>query len=424
MSATDLPTKESNGVFSRERLAWAILLISFATCVLLAILGPFLGNWYFHYASIPQLAEVRGTSGTTLVRLPNGSDPVAIVGGTNKSDVLEGSILQTDSSQAFVVFFDESTVTLFPNSMVTLSEMRRPRFGGSEEPYRIVLRVDGGRVRVQVAPSTPRPLHFEVQTPQALGPHGGLRLHTGSYAIEVSNEVTHLSVRSGRAEVSGQTGQAITLESAERAEIPLGAAALGPLPAKRNLLLNSDFQNPEVAVPISSGLLVPGWLVQSDQGGDGGAVDGTVDVVTTGATRALHFVRRGSGNNHGETGVLQTLNKLVEDYLSLTLRFRVRLVEQSLSGGGEQSSEFPLIVRVDYEDANGNAQHWTQGFYYQNVAGYHIMNGTLVPNDTWFTFEVDLKEALGNPALLKQIRFYASGWDWNVYVSEVELIVE
>ncbi|MBA3531483.1 MAG: FecR domain-containing protein [Ardenticatenales bacterium] len=430
LTNSDLPAPKSPSakLLTREQLAWVILLASFTLCVLFSILVPLGGNWYLHYASISQVAEVQGTSGTTLTKLPSRSDPIAIVGGSSKEDVIEGSFLTTDaSSQALIVFFDGSAVTIFPNSKVTLSEMRRPRFGQSDQPNRIVLEVELGRVRVQLASATNRALHFEVQTPQSPGPHGGILLEPASYAsyaIEASNEVTHISVRSGRAEVRGQTGHTITLEPNERAEIPLGAAANGPLPAKRNLLVNSNFRNPEMAFPISHGMLVAGWLAESDQGGDGASVDGTVDVVTTGATRAIHFVRRGSNNNHGETAVFQQLDKLVGDYLSLTLRFRVRIVEQSLGGGGEQSSEYPMIVRVDYKDNDGNDRYWTQGFYYRNEAGYNIMNGTSIPRDTWFTFEANLKEVLDDLHLLKSIEFYSSGWDWNVYISEVELIAE
>ncbi len=121
---------------------------------------------------------------------------------------------------------------------------------------------------------------------------------------------------------------------------------------------------------------------------------------------------------------MQGVNKVVGDYLSLLLRFDVRITYQSLSGGGEQSSEFPMIVRVDYKDANGNPQHWTHGFYYQNDSGYNIINGEQVPQDAPFRFEEDLKKVLVNPQTIESIQFYGSGWDWDAFVSEVELIAE
>jgi hypothetical protein len=410
-------------LMSREQLALTVIVIAFACFLVLAITIPAALYLYVQNTTVPQLVTVQGTDGTTLVEVPNRRDPVAIEAGRLKEDVLEQSLLRADAtSQAQILLFDRSTVTIYPNSTVTISEVRRPRFSRSGRPNKIVLTVDSGRVRVDVAAAAERRVHFEVQTPHALAPHGGILLDEGSYAIETSNEVTHVSVRWGAALVSGQTGRAVRLNANERTEIALGSAAVGPLPAARNLLVNSNFQNPENAIPISYGPLVAGWTAASDQGGDGGTVDGTVDVVITGVTRALHFKREGSMNNHGSTTVMQDVNKVVEDYLSVLLRLDVRVVSQSLGGGGEQSSEFPLIVRVDYQDGNGDNQHWTHGFYCHNEQGFNIIRGTEIPCDTRRTFEVDLKQELASPRVIHRVSIYASGWDWEVYVSDLEML--
>ncbi|MDQ4075611.1 MAG: FecR family protein [Chloroflexota bacterium] len=409
---------------SREQLAWTVLLVAFATFLVLAVTVPLSANWYLHNASVAPRASIQGTRGTTSVKEPNArSAPVAVVAGREEV-IVEGSELRTDDSQALVSFFDRSTLTIFPNSAITLKAMREPRFARSNKASRIVITVHNGRVRAQVAPSTSREVEFEIQTPHALAPYGGIVLQPGSYAVETSNEMTHVSVRSGEASVSGQTGQKVTLESNERAQIALGASAVGPLPAKRNLLLNSDFQLLETAVPISDGPLVENWFVMSDQGGDGGDINGVVEVDVLGPSRALHFTRQGSNSNHGETAVVQKLNKVVDDYRSLLLRFDVKIVGQSLSGGGERSSEFPIMIRIDYRDAYGGRQHWTQGFYSQNEAGFYVTNGIEVPKEVPYPFEVDLKEALDNPQIIESIKLYASGWDWESYISEVELIAE
>jgi hypothetical protein len=427
MADTTITVPQETTKVAREKLAWAVLLISFAIFLFFAISIPLGIRWYIQQASVAQFAAAQSTGSVTpvLIQLPNASDPVALDVGRLKQDVVEGSVIRTDrTSQAQLDFFDRSTLTIFPNSEVTLSQMRRPRFGQSNQPSRIIVEVHSGRVRAQVSPSTRPEMHFELQTPQAPAPNGGIELQAGSYAIETSNEVTHVSVRLGAASVSGQTGQAIVLQPNERAEIPLGEAAAGPLPAKRNLLVNSDFQVPLVAAPISQGDLTAEWAVVSDQGGDGGTVDGTVDIVTTGASRAIRFVREGSSNNHGETGVVQQVNKHVDDYLSLNLSLYVEIANQSLSGGGEQSSEFPLIARVDYTDRSGGQRHWTQGFFCQNPAQFNIMNGTPIPCNAPVPYEVDLKEVLYQPLRIDSIKIYASGWDWDVYVSQVELIAE
>lgn len=421
-------SNHSSKLLTHEQLAWVILLISFVVCVFLSITVPMSISWYTENATVPELAKAQGTSGVTLVERANlPSDAVLrITSEEQKIDILEGSHLSTDSSsQVLIDFFDDSTFTIYPNSQVTLSHMRQPRFRRSSLPDRLVILVTSGRVRAQVAtPTSGRAMHFEVQTRHAPAPTGGIILEAGTYAIESSNKMTHVSVRSGRAQVKGQTGHKVSLEAGERAEIALGRAAIGPLPAKRNLLINSDFRNLDASRPISTGPLAEGWIVTSDQGGDGGEIDGTVEVVPSSATRLLHFLRQNSAQNHGATFVEQKLNKLVGDYLSLTLRFDVRLVDQSLSGGGEQSSEFPIIIRLDYKDQYGEPQHWTQGFFCKNEQNYNIVRGTKILCNTRLTVEIDLKERLSDPQTIESMQIYASGWDWDVYVSDVELIVE
>ena len=121
---------------------------------------------------------------------------------------------------------------------------------------------------------------------------------------------------------------------------------------------------------------------------------------------------------------VEVMDERVADYLSLLLRFDVQIVYQALSGGGVQSSEFPIIVRVDYMDGSGATRTWTHGFYAQNDAGYNVVDGEKIPLDTVYRFETDLTSVLVDPQLIYNIRFYASGWDWEVYVSEVELIAQ
>ena len=421
-----ITNKSSIGLISREKLAWGILLTAFVIFLFFFFGIPISIWWYVDHASIPQLAKAQGTSGVTLLSDPNlrADAVVRIAEGEKPANLIEGSTLRTDAnSQILVEFFDQSTLTVFPNSNVTLYEMRRPRFGRSTQSERLVAVVSHGRVRAQVAANDPA-VSFEVQTLQAPAPHGGIMLQTGSYAIETSNEVTHVSVRSGRAVVHGQTGREVIIEANERAEIALGAAAIGPLPAKRNLLVNSDLRKLEVSEAISEGILAEGWSVTSEQGGDGGEVDGTVEVVPTSSTRALHFVRAGSYGNHGQTSVKQDVNKLVGDYLSLILRLDVRVVDQSLSGGGVQSSEFPFIVRINYQTYYGNNQHWTWGFHCKNPDNYNTVQSSKIPCDTRVTFESNLKKELQDALTIDSIQLYASGWDWDVYVSDVELTAE
>jgi len=85
------------------------------------------------------------------------------------------------------------------------------------------------------------------------------------------------------------------------------------------------------------------------------------------------------------------------------------------------------MVRLDYQDLYGNANHWVQGFYYQNPDNYLIDNGLEIPPKVWYSYESgNLMEMLGDvkPAHLTSIRIYASGHDYQSMVTEVELVAK
>ena len=424
---TTIFTPPSISAEKRERQAWLVLLGTFSICVLLAVAVPTAAYIGYHSWTVGQRASLQSTSGTARLEVAGQRDPLAVPVGSTKADVVAGTRITTDSrAQALLTLADRSTLTIFPNSVMQIDRMERPRFNAAA-PMAVTFTVLSGRVRVQIAPMSADSLDLTIHTPHAPAPQGGIALGTppfASYGIEVASDATSIAVRSGAATVAGQTGGAVALAPGQRAEIPLGAAVRGPFAAQRNLIANSDLQNPEVARPISSGVLVERWLVTSDQGGDGGDVDGTVEINTLGSSRAMHFERIGSNNNHGETAVYQPLGRIVSDYVSLTLRLDATIVSQSLGGGGEQSSEFPLMVRIDYTDVNGNPQHWTHGFYCQNPLGYNILNGSELPCGTRRTVEFDLRAAIPLAQRLDQIKLYASGWDWESYASDIELIAE
>jgi hypothetical protein len=75
----------------------------------------------------------------------------------------------------------------------------------------------------------------------------------------------------------------------------------------------------------------------------------------------LRFKRTGIG--HADDGLRQILDHDVTDFESLKLLVNLQVLDQSLGVCGQQGSECPLIVRIDYVDANGVNQTWQQGFY-------------------------------------------------------------
>jgi hypothetical protein len=213
--------------------------------------------------------------------------------------------------------------------------------------------------------------------------------------------------------------EVVKLQQRERVVAKGEEGLSGLLPAERNLILNGDFQQP----------LTVGWEAYNIQS-DPAEVEGQASIVTLDGRRVVLFSRRGAAQNHAETGTEQRINRDVRDVASLRLHLSVRLAYQSLPGGGYLSSEFPVIVRLDYKDVYGNDRFVTHGFYYMDpIQDWPIINGEKIPPLVWFPYESgnllnwpQLRDA--PPATVISISIYASGWEYDSMVTEVELLAE
>jgi hypothetical protein len=393
-----------------ERLAWIILSIAFAVFCFLVVSIPLGIRWYVINATQVHETSLAAIGGTVQVQEPDVDVPFAVT--DTKDDVLEESTITTDAtSQAFLEFFEDSTLHLYNKTQVIIQKMQSPRFALSSKPDTIALEVTGGRVRIGVAPSMESPLKFQVQTP-----HAAVELQEdGNYSIEVSTEEFHLTVRDGYAKVVAM-GKMVELGRGERTTVEIGKEPLGPLPAERDLIVNGDFKEP----------LTVGWRVYHTQDIPK-EVSGKAEILIVGDRQAVRFWRMGKATGHGETGITQVIDKDVRDFTSLELHISVRLLDQSLAGGGTLSSEFPIIVRLDYKDAYGNDNFWTHGFYFKDpIENWPLRDGEKIPRYVWYPYESpNLMEKLDvKPALITSIRIYASGWDYQSMVSQVQLLAK
>jgi hypothetical protein len=394
-----------------QRLAWVVLLASFGIFCILAASVPLGVRWYLTSATVTHEATLEAISGTVLVWRPGSTTPIGI---TSSSKVPEGSTIRTDSaSRAFITFFDNSTATLSFDSEVRLAAMRSPRFGLSSKPDALVLNIAHGQVNVGVALPVNGPVEF-----QATSPHMAALLKDGSYSLKVTDESSRIIVHLGAAEVKAQ-GVAVDVSQRERMTVQRGEPPEGPVAAAQNLLVNGDFQQ-DLAI---------GWQSYNEQGGDGGDIDGEVSVVELPGTtsRAVRFFRTGSEGNHCETVIRQDLNEEISDLAtSISLYLKVRLVNQSLSGGGYLSSEYPLMIRLQYQDVYGSEGFWTHGFYYQNEGNNPTMYGQQISHDVWFDYGSGniLETIYPRPARLKSLLIYASGWDYESMATDASVVVE
>jgi len=392
-----------------RRLAWTVLIVSFLTFCVLIISVPLGVRWYFMHATESQIATLDVISGTILVedriaRLP--------IGVTSSWEVLEGNYIRSDAkSRAVLTLFDDSTITIFEGTEILIEQMHTPQFSFSDQPDAIVLRQASGRIRIIAAPANPA-RHFELNSPQMKAV-----LNPGSFSSEVDNERTQIAVREGKVRVEAQNGS-VSLRKGERTIVETTKGPSPPMSIERDLISDGSFRQ---------GL--EHWTAYSDQGGDAGTIDGSVEVFSSGDRSAIRFYRTGGEGNHCETGIVQDINQDVSDYLSLELHCDIRLLYQSLSGGGQLSSEYPVSLRVNYQyDAGGELRetHWYHGFYYQNMADFTTLNGEQIPRNIWFPYDSgNLLQLLDpKPVRITSIQIYASGWNYESLASEVRLYAE
>lgn len=416
--------------YGRQRLAWAILIGSFFTCLLLGVTAPLALRAYLQNAAQPLDVSVQANQGTVGVNAENGPRRAVLVGEPPQS--VEGvTTIQTDTTASALVNVAppdgvEPVVALqvASNSTVRLQEATAPRFSLSDQSYRLNVNVESGRARLDVLPFQGRPVELVVTTPQ-----GRVDIREpGRYALEVNGDVTQATVRNdGLAQVSAD-GETVTVEPDERVEIVAGSAPSAPLDPARDLIQNGDF---------SQGL--DNWASFAWQVELPDQPKGETNVAADGNDPMLRFAREGIG--HADVRVTQSINQDVSGYDSLRLSATLRVLNQSLGVCGVQGSECPLFVILNYVDESGVSRVWQHGFYAQGTVDDNLTPGACIscavvqrPHDrvplgqTYF-YDVDLIQELASqgflpPQVIESITLVGSGHSFTTEVSDVSLIVE
>jgi hypothetical protein len=399
-----------------ERVAWTVLWAAFISFCIIVVSIPLGIRYYLLNTTVEYDTQLQRIEGTILVQEADGEK---LTGVTSSALLSPGDEVILDAtSRGTLDFFDRSHVTLYSNTNIELRAVEAPRYGISKQPNSIVLNLKAGLARVGVALPGERETDFQVVTP-----HASISLAEGSYRIEVTNETTQITVVRGEAVLESENSSDV-LRQGTRTKIDLAGGAADPLPAAENLIVNGDFQEP----------LTTGWLTSTV------VLTSTVqpprvEIVEDGGRRAARLVQMEvDDGHHTEVAIQQRLDQDVRDFDRLEVSADIRLDFQSLSGGGLLSSEFPIIVRLDYKDLWGNDKFWTHGFYYHNQATYPIApdpwgrpTGEQVPQGVWYPYESgNLLDLLGEnvPARITGLTVYASGWRYDGLVSEIQLIVE
>jgi hypothetical protein len=396
-------------------MAWTVLAAAFAIFCILVVSVPLSIRWFILYSTDPEPARVDVLSGTVLVAAPGVRDAAGV---QSMREINEGDTIRSLDARSILTIAEPnepegvlSTVQIYSDTDLSVSRARRPRFDRSQEPYRVEVDLHNGRVRVLNLQPLRRPLGMRVSTPQ-----GEIDLSAGSFSIEVTAEEAQVTVRVGQATAtSGDT--TVVVEAGERTLLRKSVPPSEPLPAAQNLLANGNFEQG----------LAQAWQASTYQQSPNVA-PATVEVVEVGGRQAVYFSRNAEEGVHTEAWIEQTLDRDVLDFESLSVRLDVRLINQSLPGGGYLSSEFPLMVKLTYTDIYGKQLEWVYGFYYRDPdpnSNWPIINGEKIPPHVWYPYESpNLLQLLQEtrPARLNSIRIYASGWNYQSMVSELGVV--
>jgi hypothetical protein len=397
-----------------HRIAWIVLATSFFACVLLAVFVPLGVRSVLHNSTRSLPALLTTLEGTAQVWAPEAKEGTAV---TAQREVSEGSRIITDASARAVLSIPSSdsgdqvlaTAQLFPDTAVELRTARTPRFGQSNASDSIALHLIRGRLLISTQTDGDRSLRFVLTTPQA-----ELDFGSGTYTVIIEGEHTLVRARSGSVVVTAADVE-VTAANGERVTVTSGSPPDLPVPDALNLILDGRF----------SGELEPTW--QKVVSVPEGLTPGTIVTDTDGQRRVVRFTRRTEDGAHNEAGIRQVLERDVQGYESLVLRLDIRLLYQSVPGGGYLASEYPVMLKLLYTDIYGKDLEWVQGFYYLDLpsgSAYLEPTGEKIPLGLWYSFEsANLFEALRDtrPARIRSVSIYASGHDYDSMIADVAL---
>lgn len=446
MTERDAPTLDAWDPRRIQVLGWSILLVAFAVFVALAIGGPWAAWRWAHLATRRAQADVRVTSGglDRCVRsdcLPSMREDELWSAPENATLELAGG----GNSAAFFRFADGSTAQLERFGRLRLVRLRRPLFRWGEQRPAIALALDpvpGGTVRLRAGSRfydgpPDRAPEYWIDTPLgriALAPETHLMLRLDRAALRISVEMGEATVTTVASAGAGVVSPPTTL-IVRRGEQTTVRAGQRPSPATNrpeNVLPDADFDRPPD--PADGWTAIPAGV-------DAIGAPTLSHELTTGGRTAMHFSRSDSAKTPADLVLARDFRDFdLTDATWLSVAATVRIDEQSLPGGGDRAEEFPLIVTLIIEDADGNEKRWFVGFYSlapdpagSEFAGARIVEGrdVLVGQGKWTDFDTgNLLDATNSrgfahlstmPIRLKRLELKSSGHDFDAWVDRVEV---
>ncbi|MDZ4764900.1 MAG: hypothetical protein SGI73_10135 [Chloroflexota bacterium] len=423
-----------------HRVAWGILLLAFAAfCVLCLVVG--LGLQYFFFQStipMPSMITVaRGTAGVTE------ADQVAQA-VTRGRELYNRARVSTDGvSQATISFMDRAndgklvaSVTVRSNSSLDVERVERPRFNWSVEDYNIDLSDVMGDISIRVNDDLGRGLRF------VLDMADGTRIvieRAGRYTVSAGLEQVQVSNFDGAATLISSTGVVQPIPIGDRAVLNYASGEMAILPGYVDLILGDSFL-PTNVVNMDTDTDALGRSVWRCRSTQIGLPDGQFDLAIADGRSSLHMWRGGGADSHGETFCIQNLGETGQNGLDVSMydylawRASFKIMGHSLGTCGVDGSECPMTLRMDYIPMVGDPISWYHGFYAFPSTQFEFpprcntcaQDHQIINDNAWYNYDSGNLFALippdQRPKAILNVRFYASGHEYEVFVNDVSLL--
>ncbi|CAN5874366.1 hypothetical protein BH10CHL1_BH10CHL1_31860 [soil metagenome] len=412
-----------------ERMAWTILLASFIVFMVLAISIPLAISYAIRYTTVSEKAQIQPALGTLLLYQSATSEALAVTG---PRDVVEGNMISATigSTQGTLKLISAEgegealgSIDIYADTNLEVLHIRRPLFKRSREPYQVDLRLNKGEASIFTNTGDQRPLQVELETP-----HGIISLKAGNYRVSVDATQTNITVRSGEAILMHDTDK-ISVDTGLRAWMTKEQLKQAPK-ADQSLIRNGNFTALSTGNTLAASDAWTSTVVADN------VAQGSVSFVAREGRTVAYFRRDGEDSAHTEVSIKQKIDKNVNLYNELILQLDVNILFQSLPGGGDVNTEFPVRIEINYTDIYGKDLSWGHGFYYRLLDGTpprlvdcERVDCSKFPQAQWQHYEspnlIETWKAKGTPAArINSIRIYASGHNYRSMVSDIDLVAK
>ncbi|MBI1280050.1 MAG: hypothetical protein GC179_18120 [Anaerolineaceae bacterium] len=425
-----------------QRRAWGIMLISFAVfCTICLVTG--IGIIYFLFqSSVPlngTMEVARGSGGIT------GQEPIRLNASVSNNDGLSTDPL----SQATITLSDPENgkqivvaMTLRGDTSLKLIRGTRPRFTWSSGQYIVELQDFRGELNVYIPKRLSRELNVSILTRAGdliyLRSGGQYILRASDARVQVINQSGDLILKPSNVDI-GKSIPANNQGIISYADDPNDVAIS---PANTNLVGDTVFADdlqPLSGTDQGGQPFIKDWVCNDNSNPNGKAYSTMSD-----GRPVLRFLRDDNATSHGETGCVRSWprdGQNVESFNYLSLRATFKINYQSLSACGQDGSECPLMLIVEYRDKNDVNRRWIHGFYYFIDPNRNFplqCNSCLQAHEqinekTWFTYDSgNLLNLIANPDQLAEqrpvsiidIQFKSSGHQYDVMIGDVALFAD